>query len=210
MQAPDAATRDAAQATARIVLRITVIAMAAGIMVTTILTAVSSAEMTEAESRNAIEHQTDKKKTSCFRMKKESATGGLACLGRYEKKLAAAVFERNAKGKANRQVAEICTFFAEYIHSYNDERINVKDGLTPVKSRSKAASCHAILRQTHILTSFEPETVHLCYNSKNNQPKTAKHGIDIALSAMPVTSCSAERRWPRPDTGWNPERRAAP
>ena len=62
MQAPDAATRDAAQATARIVLRITVIAMAAGIMVTTILTAVSSAEMTEAESRNAIEHQTDKKR----------------------------------------------------------------------------------------------------------------------------------------------------
>ena len=56
MQAPDAATRDAAQATARIVPHTMVIAMAAGIMVTTILTAVSSAEMTEAESRNAIEH----------------------------------------------------------------------------------------------------------------------------------------------------------
>ena len=52
MQAPDAPTRDAVRVTARIVLRITVIVTVAGITDIITHTAVSSAEMTAAESRN--------------------------------------------------------------------------------------------------------------------------------------------------------------
>ena len=52
MQAPDAPTRDAEQATARIALRITVIVMVAGITGIITHTAASSAATTEAESLN--------------------------------------------------------------------------------------------------------------------------------------------------------------
>ena len=58
--------------------------------------------------------------------------------------LAEEVFRRNASGETNREIGEHFGLtkeqaVAEYVQFYNNERINLKDGLTPYEIRSKAA-----------------------------------------------------------------------
>ena len=59
--------------------------------------------------------------------------------------------------------AEVEQLIGEYVPFYNYEWINVKDGITPVEIRSKAAQSHEILRHALVFVSIDSGTVHFTY-----------------------------------------------